>query len=67
MTDRRTRRKHYNKRQKIAIFIACVTIAIAIFLVGLLIYTVLRPEENSASTIDTDKVYDDLSEQAKEP
>ena len=27
----------------------------------------LRPEENSASTIDTDKVYDDLSEQAKEP
>ena len=67
MTDKRTRRKHYNKRQKIAIFIACVTIAIAIFLVGLLIYTVLRPEENSASTIDTDKVYDDLSEQAKEP
>ena len=67
MTDTRTRRKHYNKRQKIAIFIACVTIAIAIFLVGLLIYTVLRPEENSASTIDTDKVYDDLSEQAKEP
>lgn len=67
MTDRRTRRKHYNKRQKIAIFIACVTIAIAIFLVGLLIYTVLRPEENSASTIDTDKIYDDLSEQAKEP
>jgi poly-gamma-glutamate synthesis protein (capsule biosynthesis protein) len=67
MTDSRTRRKHYNKRQKIAIFIACVTIAIAIFLVGLLIYTVLRPEENSASTIDTDKVYDDLSEQAKEP
>lgn len=67
MTNRRTRRKHYNKRQKIAIFIACVTIAIAIFLVGLLIYTVLRPEENSASTIDTDKVYDDLSEQAKEP
>ena len=67
MTDKRTRRKHYTKRQKIAIFIACVTIAIAIFLVGLLIYTVLRPEENSASTIDTDKVYDDLSEQAKEP
>ena len=67
MTDSRTRRKHNNKRQKIAIFIACVTIAIAIFLVGLLIYTVLRPEENSASTIDTDKVYDDLSEQAKEP
>lgn len=67
MTDKRTRRKHYNKRQKIAIFIACVTIAIAIFLVGLLIYTVLRPEENSASTIDTDKIYDDLSEQAKEP
>lgn len=67
MTDSRTRRKHYNKRQKIAIFIACVTIAIAIFLVGLLIYTVLRPEENSASTIDTDKIYDDLSEQAKEP
>ncbi len=67
MTDRRTRRKHYNKRQKIAIFIACVTIAIAIFLVGLLIYTVLRPEENSASTIDTDKIYDDLSEQAEEP
>ena len=67
MTDRRTHRKHYNKRQKIAIFIACVTIAIAIFLVGLLIYTVLRPEENSASTIDTDKIYDDLSDQAKEP
>lgn len=67
MTDRRTRRKHYNKKQKIAIFIACVTIAIAIFLVGLLIYTVLRPEENSASTIDTDKIYDDLSDQAKEP
>ena len=67
MTDSRTRRKHYNKRQKIAIFIACVTIAIAIFLVGLLIYTVLRPEENSASTIDTDKIYDDLSDQAKEP
>lgn len=67
MTDSRTRRKHYNKRQKIAIFIACVTIAIAIFLVGLLIYTVLRPEENSASTIDTDKIYDDLSEQAEEP
>ena len=67
MTDKRTRGKHYNKRQKIAIFIACVTIAIAIFLVGLLIYTVLRPEENSASTIDTDKIYDDLSDQAKEP
>ena len=67
MTDRRTHRKHYNKRQKIAIFIACVTIAIAMFLVGLLIYTVLRPEENSASTIDTDKIYDDLSDQAKEP
>lgn len=67
MTDRRTRRKHYNKKQKIAIFIAYVTIAIAIFLVGLLIYTVLRPEENSASTIDTDKIYDDLSDQAKEP
>ena len=67
MTDKRTRRKHYNKRQKIAIFIACVTIAIAIFLVGLLIYTVLRPEEKSASSIDTDKIYDDLSEQAKEP
>lgn len=67
MTDRRTRRKRYKRRQKIAIFIASVTIAIAIFLAGLLIYTVLRPEKKSASAIDTDKVYDDVSEQTEEP
>ncbi len=67
MTDRRTRRRRYKRKQKIAIFIASVTIAIAIFLAGSLIYAVLRPEEKSASTIDTDKVYDDLSEQTEKP
>ena len=67
MTDRKTRKRRYKRKQKVAIFIACVTIAIALFLASLLIYVVLRPEENSASTIDTDKVYDDLSEQTKEP
>lgn len=67
MTDRKTRRRRYKRKQKIAIFIASVTIAIAIFLAGTLIYAVLRPEEKSASTIDTDKVYDDLSEQTEEP
>ena len=67
MTDRRTRRRRYKGRQKIAIIIASVTISIAIFLAGSLIYAVLRPEEKSASTIDTNKVYDDLSEQSKEP
>lgn len=67
MTDRRTRRKRYIRKQKIAILIASATIAIAIFLAGSLIYAVLRPEENSASSIDTNKVYDDLSEQAEEP
>lgn len=67
MTDRRSHKRRYKRKQKIAIFIASVTIAIALFLAGSLIYAVLRPEEKSASTIDTDKVYDDLSEQTKEP
>lgn len=67
MTDRRTRRRRYNKKQKIAIFIASAAIAIAIFLAGSLIYAVLRSEERFASTIDTGKVYEDLSEQTKKP
>lgn len=67
MTDRKTRKKRYKRKQKIAILFARVIISIAIFLAGSLIYAVLRPEEKSASSIDTDKVYDDLSEQAEEP
>ena len=67
MTDRRTRKKRYKRKQKIAILIASATIAIALCLAGLLIYTILRPEEEPASPIDTDKVYDDLSELAEEP
>ena len=67
MTDSRTHRRHYKRKRKIAIFIASVTIAIAIFLAGLLIYAVLRPEKKIASSIDSDKVYDDLSEQTNEP
>ena len=67
MTDSRTHRRHYKRKRKIAIFIASVTIAIAIFLAGLLIYAVLRPEKKNASSIDSDKVYDDLSEQTNEP
>ena len=67
MTDRKTRKRRYKRKQKIAILFAGVIISIAIFLAGSLIYAVLRPEEKSASSIDTDKVYDDLSEQAEEP
>ncbi len=67
MTDRKTRKRRYKRKQKIAILFAGVIISIAIFLAGSLIYAVLRPEEKSASSIDTDKVYDDLSEQADEP
>ena len=67
MTDKRTRKKHYKRKQKIVILFAGVIISIAIFLAGSLIYAVLRPEEKNASSIDTDKVYDDLSEQTEEP
>lgn len=67
MTDRRTRKRRYKRKQKIAIIFAGVIIAIALFLAGSLIYAVLRPEENNASSIDADKVYDDLSEKTEEP
>lgn len=67
MTDKRTRKKHYKRKQKIVILFAGVVISIAIFLAGSLIYAVLRPKEKNASSIDTDKVYDDLSEQTEEP
>lgn len=67
MTDKRTRKKHYKRKQKIAIVFAGVIISIAIFLAGSLIYAVLRPEEKKASSIDTDKVYDDLSGKTEEP
>lgn len=67
MTDRRMRKKRYKRRQKMAIIFAGAIISIAIFLAGSLIYAVLRPEEKNASSIDTDKVYDDLSEKTEEP
>ena len=67
MTDRRTCKRRYKRKQKIAIIFAGVIIAIALFLAGSLIYAVLRPEENNASSIDADKVYDDLSEKTEEP
>lgn len=67
MTKQLKRRKNYKKKQRIAMIIAGAMISIAIFLSGSLIYAVLRPKEKNASTIDTDKVYDDLSEQTKEP
>ena len=67
MTDRRTRKRRYKRKQKIAIIFAGVIIAIALFLAGSLIYAVLRPEKNNASSIDADKVYDDLSEKTEEP
>ena len=67
MTDRKAHKRRYKRKQKIAIFIACVIIAISICFAGLLIYDVLRPEDKNASSIDTGKVYDDLSGQAEEP
>lgn len=60
-------RKRYNRKQKTALFLAGFIIVIALFLAGLLIYSILRPKEKSASNIDTDKVYDDFSEQTEGP
>lgn len=60
-------RKRYNRKQKTALFLAGIIIVIALFLAGLLIYTIFRPKEKAATKIDTDKVYDDFSEQTEGP
>lgn len=67
MAEQNNRKKFYKKKRRIAVICAGIIISIAIFLAGSLIYAVLCSDDKNASNIDTDKVYEDFSEQASEP
>lgn len=67
MTEQHNRRKYYKKKRRIATICAGVIISVAIFLAGSLIHTVFSSHKKEASTVSTDKIYDNLSERTSEP
>ncbi len=67
MTDKLNRKKRYKKKQRIAIVIAGSIIAIAVLLAVLLTYAIFHTNKGKSNNINTNEIYNNLSDSVSEP